>query len=440
MRTCTSSFLSAGNFLRSSYDQRFALDARGEGVHWRRQDTEWRERQREYAEQHLEHIAEKREWRKQDLRQAAVDNMGWLWGEFVWRTRAEVSLKGAQLKGMAFVSALLAGCAVTSFNQFNYPEDVAKCKTRATAVDWLFGVTTAIAFGLAMNAMVLASLLHASLVRVPGRYCAHEQEAEYVAKCFRWMESSGDEDQLPPLPGKTFDRFWKDRCVPAFRTVYLLFCTAVPAFLINLISALWIVFHPKAVRDCGDSPFSLIPPLASAAEHLGPSLVPAPDEQATPALNPADASVTTTTPDAPSTLPSPALALPPPPLPLDLPPLPPFDQAPHDYPPFIAAAASVVLAAAVVTFVILNWRWLSHVLGRSAMLQSKAVPPRRGLPFDWHRYAAEAQPHAANRPRTMLPLPLLAAMSHGVLQRAASAPAPAAAPATARAAEGQAQS
>lgn len=91
---------------------------------------------------HQRHSLQKRHWRKGTRDQLHANNAAYRWQSYKARTKAEVSLKLEQLKGVAFMAAVLAGFATTSFTQFNYDTN-----SVPEAVNWVYALTTALAVG-----------------------------------------------------------------------------------------------------------------------------------------------------------------------------------------------------------------------------------------------------------------------------------------------------
>lgn len=85
------------------------------------------------------HSLQKRHWRKGTRDQTHNDNAAYRWQSYKVRTKAEVSLKGEQLKGVAFMAAVLAGFATVSFTQFSYDTT-----SVPVAVNWMYALTTAL--------------------------------------------------------------------------------------------------------------------------------------------------------------------------------------------------------------------------------------------------------------------------------------------------------
>ena len=85
--------------------------------------------------------------------------------------------RAEQLKAISNLSALIAGFALVSFLQFQFEPDAA-----AEGVQLAFGLTIALTVALEANAMVMCSLIHASILKAGRAYVSLQEEADFMTR------------------------------------------------------------------------------------------------------------------------------------------------------------------------------------------------------------------------------------------------------------------
>jgi calcium release-activated calcium channel protein 1 len=136
--------------------------------------------------------------------QREVDNARYVWGRYVelnrqaprrrelpaymakaaltyfWASptcRRDVEERAEQLKAVSNLSGLLAGFALAALMQFDFSQDAS-----SEGVQLAFGVSIALTVLLEANAMVICSLIHASILRIGRSYVSPSEEAEFMAR------------------------------------------------------------------------------------------------------------------------------------------------------------------------------------------------------------------------------------------------------------------
>mmetsp|Transcript_43813 Transcript_43813/g.78298 ORF Transcript_43813/g.78298 Transcript_43813/m.78298 type:complete len:384 (-) Transcript_43813:112-1263(-) len=210
---------------------------REEERHWRKEDLIFRRKEFEAMEAERNFMKTQREWHSYDVRQRALDNGRVLWQRFVEKNRRAVEERSEQLKSISDLSALIAGFSVIGFLEFQFDP-----LEHDQFVVGFFGFFTALTVVLMVNAFVSCSLVHASILKSGKKYVSEAQEADFIWKCHQY-EAHYDPDRSPPLPARTFEQHWQQRCEGEWRRSFLLFTAGVPSFLLQLILASWIKFY-----------------------------------------------------------------------------------------------------------------------------------------------------------------------------------------------------
>jgi hypothetical protein len=91
--------------------------------------------------------------------------------------RRDVEERAEQLKAISNLSALIAGFALVSFLQFEFAADAA-----SESVQLAFGVSVALTVLLEANAMVICTLIHASILKTGRSYVSSQEEADFMAR------------------------------------------------------------------------------------------------------------------------------------------------------------------------------------------------------------------------------------------------------------------
>lgn len=196
---------------------------------WRRDDLVWREEERQFMEQQAA-------WRQADLEQRELENARYLWNRCVEKNRRDVEERSEQLKAISNLSALIAGFALVSFLQFDFHPDAA-----SEGVQLAFGLTTALTVLLEGNAMVICSLIHASILKIGRSYVSSQEEADFMARARQFAASYRPGDR-PPAPRRNFQAHWQYACEGQWRIAFLMFSSGVPVWFANMALAAWIKF------------------------------------------------------------------------------------------------------------------------------------------------------------------------------------------------------
>ncbi|GLI70048.1 hypothetical protein VaNZ11_014816 [Volvox africanus] len=232
------SVLNTAQTILTGYDVTLQRQIRSEERAWRVDDLTHRQHDREVASQELEFMLEERTFLAAQIQQAHVDNARALWQRFVNRNRAEVQEKAEQLKALSALAALLAGFALVSFLEFQFVVNTDYNR----ALLPLLALTTSVTVGVEVAAVVLCSLMLASIMRVGKMYVSEQEEAEFMHQCHVFV-SQYRPGHRPPAPLRTFAAYWAHRCEGEWSTAFRLFTIGVPCFFVNLSLAGWIKFH-----------------------------------------------------------------------------------------------------------------------------------------------------------------------------------------------------
>lgn len=218
--------------------------------HWREEDRQWRAEESAWREEDLEYRKEDRRWKEQeklmretevrwraeDMDQRHVDNARYLWTRFVEKNRRDVEEKSEQLKAISNLAALFAGFAVVTLTQFQFDQT-------GISILWIasYGVLTAIVAGLMTISMVSCTLILGSILKNGKTYVNEKAEEKFIFECHDFMESYTEGD-CPPVPRRTFQKFWENRCEDDWRRAFQFFAWGVLCFLFSLIPIGWIKF------------------------------------------------------------------------------------------------------------------------------------------------------------------------------------------------------
>eukprot|EP00873_Tetraselmis_striata_P020878 jgi/Tetstr1/441142/TSEL_029403.t1 len=209
---------------------------REEERRWRKEDLIFRRKEFEAIEADRAFMSTQRDWHSYEVRQRALDNSRVLWQRFVEKNRRAVEERAEQLKSISDLSALIAGFSVIGFLEFQFDPLL-----HHRVVVLLFGLFTALTVVLNVNAFVACSLVHASILKSGKKYVSEGQEADFIWKCHQYT-AHYTPDMRPPMPGRTFEQHWQQRCESEWRRSFMLFTLGVPSFLLQLILASWIKF------------------------------------------------------------------------------------------------------------------------------------------------------------------------------------------------------
>ncbi|PRW59460.1 Calcium release-activated calcium channel isoform A [Chlorella sorokiniana] len=198
---------------------------------WRKDDLAWREQERQFMQQQLA-------WRQEDLVQRELDNARVMWARHVEKNRRDVEERAEQLKAISNLSALIAGFALVSFLQFDFSANAS-----SEGVQLAFGLTIALTVLLEGNAMVLCSLIHASILKSGRQYVSSQEEAEFMARARQFAASFRLGDR-PPAPRRNFQAHWQYACEGQWRLAFFMFMAGMPVFFVNMALASWIKFSP----------------------------------------------------------------------------------------------------------------------------------------------------------------------------------------------------
>ncbi|GIL87472.1 hypothetical protein Vretifemale_15453 [Volvox reticuliferus] len=199
--------LNTAQTILTGYDVTLQRQIRSEERAWRAEDLAYRQHEREVASQELQFMLEERTFLAAQIQQAHVDNARALWQRFVNRNRTEVQEKAEQLKALSALAALLAGFALVRYE-----------------------------VGVEVAAVVLCSLMLASIMRVGKMYVSEQEEAEFMHQCHVFV-SQYRPGHRPPAPVRTFAAYWAHRCEGEWSTAFRLFTIGVPCFFVNLALA-----------------------------------------------------------------------------------------------------------------------------------------------------------------------------------------------------------
>lgn len=207
--------------------------------------------------------------------------------------RRDVEERSEQLKAISNLSALIAGFALVAFLQFDFEPNAA-----SEGVQLAFGATIALTVLLEANAMVICSLIHASILRTGRSYVSSQEEADFMARarhfaagwvtecwpsCRRVVVAAGSAGlrpgplgqhnspaglwlvvpaarpitqhctrlapshryqpgDRPPAPRRNFQAHWQYACESQWRVAFLMFSAGIPVFFANMALAAWIKF------------------------------------------------------------------------------------------------------------------------------------------------------------------------------------------------------
>lgn len=95
--------------------------------------------------------------------------------------------------------------------------------------------------GMEMNAIVICSLMLASVVKVAKTYITDQEEFEFMEACRKFVQHH-QLGHRPPAPRRTFSTHWTQRCDRHWKRGFRLFVAGVLFCLINLAVSSWIKF------------------------------------------------------------------------------------------------------------------------------------------------------------------------------------------------------
>ena len=118
-----------------------------------------------------------------------LDNARVVWARYVEKNRRDVEERAEQLKGISNLAALVAGFALVSFLQFDF-----SASAGGEGVQFAFGLTIALTVAVEALAMVMCSLIHASILKTGRAYVSAEEEADFMARANEFAARSGGDD------------------------------------------------------------------------------------------------------------------------------------------------------------------------------------------------------------------------------------------------------
>jgi calcium release-activated calcium channel protein 1 len=213
---------------------------RREERQWRREDLEFRVEERDWWQLEHLHRDENRKWRRQDVEQRVLENARWIWGRYVEKNRRDVEEKGEQLRTTSNLSALISGFAVVALVELQFSDPTTTPNQSETLIA-AYACTTAITVVLMLNSMVLCSFMLSNILRNGKTYVSEDEEAEFLYACraFALSYKPGD---VPPMPRRSFERYWETRCERDWRTAFRMFTYGVPMFVATLTLSTWLKF------------------------------------------------------------------------------------------------------------------------------------------------------------------------------------------------------
>ena len=72
-------------------------------------------------------------------------------------------------------------------------------------------------------------------------YVSEDEEAEFLYACRRFALGYAPGD-TPPIPKRSFERYWETRCEADWRKAFRMFTYGVPMFLTTLTLSAWLKF------------------------------------------------------------------------------------------------------------------------------------------------------------------------------------------------------
>eukprot|EP00210_Caulerpa_lentillifera_P002186 g2100.t1 len=213
---------------------------RDEDRQWRKEDLQWRKQEEHLMESELNFISSQKHWRGQDMEQRVLDNARLMWDRSVEKNRRAVEERAEQLKEVSNISALIAGFALIAFLEFSFDLD----EIPNTLV-YGFGLTTALTVGLMVNSMVTCSFMHASILKTGRKYVSEADEANFMFRC-RHFARNYEMGCRPPVPSRSFELHWDQRCEGEWRWAFYCFAAGIPTFMLNLALAGMIKFHEES--------------------------------------------------------------------------------------------------------------------------------------------------------------------------------------------------
>ena len=231
----------------TALDTSLARAWREEDRAWRREDRKWRREDMEFRVEerdwwHLEHLhrEENRKWRRQDVEQRVLENARWVWNRYVEKNRRDVEEKGEQLRTTSNLSALISGFVVVALVEFQFSEP-AQVPRQSEALIAAYAAATACTVILMLNSMVLCSFMLSNILRNGKTYVSEDEEAEFLYACRRFALGYAPGD-TPPIPKRSFERYWETRCEADWRKAFRMFTYGVPMFLTTLTLSAWLKF------------------------------------------------------------------------------------------------------------------------------------------------------------------------------------------------------
>ena len=92
-----------------------------------------------------------------------------------------------------------------------------------------------------LNSMVLCSFMLSNILRNGKTYVSEDEEAEFLYACRRFALGYAPGD-TPPMPKRSFERYWETRCEADWRKAFRMFTYGVPMFLTTLTLSAWLKF------------------------------------------------------------------------------------------------------------------------------------------------------------------------------------------------------
>ena len=221
---------------------------RREDRQWRREDLEFRVEERDWWELEHMHRDEQRKWRRQDVEQRVLENARWVWTRYVEKNRRDVEEKGEQLRTTSNLAALISGFAVVALVELQFSDPTVP----ATQSEWLIGayaLATAVTVALMLNSMVLCSFMLSNILRNGKTYVSEDEEAEFLYACRKFALGYKPGD-TPPIPQRSFERYWETRCEASWRKAFRMFTYGVPMFVTTLTLSTWLKFWYSTITCC----------------------------------------------------------------------------------------------------------------------------------------------------------------------------------------------
>lgn len=138
------------------------------------------------------------------------------------------------------LSALISGFVVVALVEFQFSEP-AQVPRQSEALIAAYAAATACTVILMLNSMVLCSFMLSNILRNGKTYVSEDEEAEFLYACRRFALGYAPGD-TPPIPKRSFERYWETRCEADWRKAFRMFTYGVPMFLTTLTLSAWLKF------------------------------------------------------------------------------------------------------------------------------------------------------------------------------------------------------